>query len=236
MKHRFPFRLLVFLALAGAVIVLYASGAGHWLNITQLKAHRDAWLALVHAHFLVALICSLTLYTLLVAISLPIADALTLLCGMLFGVWTGTLVVVIAASLGSTLALLLIRYLAADVVRARIRAKSRTQRFLDGFNRHADSYLLFMRLVPVFPFWLVNIVVALTDIPAWRFLLFTLIGILPGSFVYANVGANIARIDSMHDMVSPRVLLALGLLALLSLLPMFVRVFLRQRALIERSP
>jgi len=235
MNRRIMIRLLVLLALVGIVAVIYASGADHWLTIAQLKAHRNSLLTFVDAHFVVALLVSMSLYIVLVALSIPIADVLTLLCGMLFGRWLGTAVVVISASIGTTLALLLIRYLAMDFVRSRIHTHPRIKRLLTSFDRHADSYVLVLRLVPLFPFWLVNIALALTNIRARRVLLFTLIGIIPGSFVYANVGANIAHIDTAHDLVSIPTLLALVLLALLALLPIIIRHFLHIAIPIEEE-
>ncbi|HEU4885443.1 MAG TPA: VTT domain-containing protein, partial [Longimicrobium sp.] len=137
--------------------------------------------------------------------------------GLLFGRWVGTAAVVLAASVGATLAFLAARYLFADAARRRM--GPRLQRLARGFERDAFNYMLFVRLVPVFPFWLMNLVPAFTPVSARTFFVATAIGIAPGTFVFVNLGESLGRIESPRDLVGPGTLLALALLGLLSLLP-----------------
>lgn len=222
MKIHVGLRSFILLVLIGIIVLTYAVGAKHGWSVAQLEAHRIRLMGLVDTHFTIALLVSVSSYIIAVALNIPIADLLTLLCGMLFGRWLGTAAVVLAASIGATLSLLIIRYLAGDLIRSRLFARPRVKRLITGFRRHTNSYLLVMRLIPMFPFWLVNLAMAITDISTGRFFILTFIGIIPGSFIYANVGANLAHVDTAHGLVSTGTLLSLGLLALLVLLPVFV--------------
>jgi uncharacterized membrane protein YdjX (TVP38/TMEM64 family) len=130
-------------------------------------------------------------------------------------------VAVVAATLGATLVFLAARYLFADLLRRRLGAAG--ARINAGFTRHALSYLLFLRLVPAFPFFLVNLAPAFTAIPVRTYVLGTLLGIIPGTFVYVNLGAALGRLDSLAGAVSMTTLGALALLGLLALVPVFVR-------------
>ena len=129
----------------------------------------------------------------------------------------GTVYANIAATVGATLAFLLTRYLLRDVVLNRFGAK------LEGMNRELEArgfgYLLFLRLVPVFPFFLINLAAGLTRLPLRTFFFGTMLGIIPGGFVYVNAGASLATIDSLTAIASPRVLGSFALLGLFALIP-----------------
>jgi uncharacterized membrane protein YdjX (TVP38/TMEM64 family) len=137
--------------------------------------------------------------------------------GFVFGRWVGTLLVVIAATVGATLVFLAARYLFADAARRRLGPLG--AKINAGFTADAFSYLLFLRLVPLFPFFLVNLAPAFTSIPLRTYVLATLIGIVPGTFVYVNLGQTLGRIDSLQGLVSGETLAAFGLLGAFALLP-----------------
>jgi len=146
---------------------------------------------------------------------------LSLAMGFVFGRWVGTALVVAAATTGAALVFLAARYLFADAARRRLGALG--ERINAGFNESAFSYLLFLRLVPLFPFFLVNLAPAFTTVPLRTYVLATLVGIIPGSFVFANLGQALGRLDSLQGLVSPQVLGGLGLLALFALVPVIVQ-------------
>jgi uncharacterized membrane protein YdjX (TVP38/TMEM64 family) len=129
----------------------------------------------------------------------------------------GTVYAVLAATIGATLAFLGTRYLFRDAVRKKFGAR------LENINRELEreglNYLLFLRLVPLFPFFMINLASGLTEIRLRTFFAGTLIGIIPGGFVYCNAGASLASINSTSDIVSPRILGSLALIGLFSLLP-----------------
>lgn len=208
-----------------ALIVLSAITAGLvWgghFDFDALKSHRQQLLDYTHQHYKTVLVVVLVVYTLATAVSFPMGIVMTFAVGFLFGRWVGTAIVVFAASVGATLAFLSARYLFADVVRRRM--GPRLKRMSRGFEEDAFNYILFTRLVPVFPFWLMNLVPAFTPVSARTFFVATLIGILPGTFVFANVGESLARIDSPRDLVGTQTLLALALLGAMSLVPIVIK-------------
>jgi uncharacterized membrane protein YdjX (TVP38/TMEM64 family) len=221
------FRLILSIAALVLVLAIYVAGR-HWLSVESLRGHRDALMQLVSAHYWESLFLVAGTCIALVALSVPISAALMLVSGMVFGRWVGSLLMILATSLGATLALLVVRYLAQDFVRARLKGHRSAQRLLKGFDRHEDSYLLFLRLVPGFPFWLTNILFGLTDIASIRFLLLTLVGISADALIYCNVGANLATLKSAHDLMSPASIAALALLALLCLTPVLIHLLQRR--------
>jgi uncharacterized membrane protein YdjX (TVP38/TMEM64 family) len=193
---------------------------GHFDFVT-LKAHRAELLAYTREHYTAMLLGVLVVYTVATAISFPMGIVMTFAVGFLFGRWVATAIVVLAASVGATLAFLSARYLFADAVKRRM--GPRLQRLARGFERDAFNYILFVRLVPVFPFWLMNLVPAFTPVTARTFFVATLIGILPGTFVFANVGESLARIQSPRDLVGTQTLVALALLGASSLVPIVIK-------------
>lgn len=196
---------------------------GGRFDFETLKAHRAELLAYTQRHYLAMLLGATLLYTVATALSFPAGILLTFAMGLLFGRWVGTAAVVLAASIGATLAFLAARYLFADAARRRM--GPRLQRLAKGFERDAFNYILFVRLVPVFPFWLMNLVPAFTPVTARTFFVATAIGILPGTFVFVNLGESLGRIESPRDFVGANTLLALGMLGALSLLPIAWKKF-----------
>lgn len=211
------------LVLGAVVLAAITAGlvwGGHF-DFETLKAHRAELLAYTHRHYAAVLLAVLVIYTVATAVSFPMGIVMTFAVGFLFGRWVGTAIVVLAASVGATLAFLSARYLFAEAVRRRM--GPRLQRLARGFEQDAFNYILFVRLVPVFPFWLMNLVPAFTPVSARTFFVATVIGILPGTFVFANVGESLARIQSPRDLVGTQTLLALALLGAMSLVPIILK-------------
>ena len=203
--------------LVGSLGAFFALGGHRWLTFENLKTHREALLAFKDRHFASMIVGAALVYAAATALSFPGGVLMSLAVGFLFGRWVGTAIVVAAASVGATAAFLSARYLFADAVRRRM--GPRLSRLARGFERDAFNYLLFVRLVPVFPFWLMNLVPALTPVSTRTFFAATALGILPGSFVFTNVGESLGRIESTRELVSAEVLLSLALLGLLALVP-----------------
>ncbi len=222
-------RATILAVLLVAVTAFFALGGGHWLSLDALQARRADLLAFTGQNFWTMIALSGVVYATATALSLPGAAILSLLTGFLFGRVTGTVVIVIAATAGATALLLLTRYLFATAARERLEGNARAAKLLAGFEQGAFSYLLFLRLVPVFPFWLVNLAAALTRIPVRTFVGATVIGIIPGSFVFANLGRFFGSINSTRGLLSVDVLVSLGLLGLLALVPLVVRLRPLQR-------
>jgi uncharacterized membrane protein YdjX (TVP38/TMEM64 family) len=206
---------------AAGLALFFALGGHEWLRFETLREHRDQLLAVTREQGTLALLLAFLAYVVVVALSVPGGAVASLAMGFLFGRWLGTLLIVAAATLGATLVFLAARHLFADAARRRL--GPRAQRVVDGFEKDAVSYLLFLRLVPVFPFWLANLIPAFTPVSTRVFVLTTAAGIVPGSFVFSNLGESLGRIESPDQLLSPRVLVSLGLLGLLALLPVAVR-------------
>ncbi|HHM05382.1 MAG TPA: TVP38/TMEM64 family protein [Gammaproteobacteria bacterium] len=205
----------------GGIITVFATGVHEWLTLANLKANRDALLGYADSHFWTVLTGAVLIYATAVALSVPGAVVMSLAVGMIFGRWAGTAVVVSAATLGATLVFLAARYLFADTARKKL--GSGAQKLIQGFHDNAFHYLLFLRLVPLFPFWLVNLVPAFTPVSVRTYATATALGIIPGSFVFVNLGQSLGRIESLDQLISGETLLAFGLLGAFSLIPVVLK-------------
>jgi uncharacterized membrane protein YdjX (TVP38/TMEM64 family) len=207
------------LALVGiaVVILFFYFDLQRFLTLAALKANRQTLLDYYAAHKLIMVAGFMAIYIVQTALSLPGAAILSLAAGAIFGSIMGTVYANIAATTGATLAFLVARYLLRDVVLNRFGGR------LEGMNRELEergfSYLLFLRLVPLFPFFLINLAAGLTRLPLRTFFFGTMLGIIPGGFVYVNAGASLATIDSLSGIASPRVLGSFALLGLFALIP-----------------
>jgi uncharacterized membrane protein YdjX (TVP38/TMEM64 family) len=190
---------------------------GRFLTLESLKANRQLLLLYYADHRLLTVAAFMAIYIIQTALALPGAVILSLSAGAIFGPLMGTLYAVSAASVGATLSFLVTRYLLRDAVLAKFGNK------LEGINKELEergiNYLLFLRLVPLFPFFLINLAAGLTRLPLRTFILGTFFGIIPGGFVFVNAGASLASINKLGDVASPRVLGSFALLGLFALIP-----------------
>ena len=210
-------KIIIVTIVACAVAAFFIFDLGRFFTLESLKTNRDALQAYYSAHKLVFIIGFILVYTAQTALSLPGAAILTLAAGAIFGALLGTVWVNIGATTGAVLAFLLARTLLRDWV---VQTFGNKMESLDrGLRESALSYLLFLRLVPLFPFFLVNLACGVTGLPIRTYILGTMVGILPGSFVYANAGSSIASINSLSEVASPRVLFSFALLGIFALIP-----------------
>ena len=221
-------RLALFVLFVGVVVAFFAFGGQHYLALDAIKANRDALLQFTEAHFAAALVIAFFIYAGAVAFSLPGALVLSLVMGFVFGRWVGTVLVVVAATVGATIVFLAARYIFADAARKRLGTLG--EKINAGFTENAFNYMLFLRLVPAFPFFLVNLAPAFTSIPVRTFVLATFIGIIPGTFVFVNLGETLGRIDSLQGLVSWATFIAFALLGVLALVPIVIRKMKSKRA------
>jgi len=227
--------LVVLVLIFVAAIVLYRSfDLGHWLTLEQLKASRDALVGSYEARPVWTLALYFVVYVLATALSIPGAVILTLAGGAMFGLGMGLLVVSFASSLGALLAFLMARYVLRDSVQRRF------GKYLApinaGMQRDGVWYLLTLRLVPVFPFWLINLAMGLTTLSAVRFYVASQIGMLAGTVVYVNAGTQLAAIDSASDVLSAGLLGSLALLGVFPLVAKFIVNRVRQQRIYTRWP
>jgi len=212
--------LLVLLAGLG-VGAFFWFDLGAYLTLEALKANRERLVSLYQERTLPFVLGFIGVYVLQTALSLPGAAVLSLAAGAVFGTLPATLYVNVGATAGAVLAFLLSRTLLRGWV---VRRFGRRMEAIDrGLRESGLSYLLFLRLVPVFPFFLINLAAGLTGLPLRTYVLGTMLGILPGSFVYCNAGASLASIESLSQVTSPRVVGAFALLGAFALVPAVYR-------------
>ncbi|MFN0042673.1 MAG: TVP38/TMEM64 family protein [Alphaproteobacteria bacterium] len=179
-------------ALLGALAAFHALGLGRHLGFDVFAAHREALMAWVAAGPMRAALAFVALYALAVAISLPGGAILTIAGGFLFGLHWGTVYSVVGATLGASVLFLATRSAVGGLLRAR--ASPFLARMEAGFRENALSYLLVLRLVPLFPFWLVNLVPAFLGVPLRVFVIGTVFGIVPGTFVFTSIGVGLGAV------------------------------------------
>ncbi len=203
------------------ITLFYFLDIKEYLSFESLKANRDRLNVVYQENSIVFISGFVGVYFLIVSFSLPGATLLTLAAGAIFGSVLGVLIVNIGATLGATAAFLSARFIFRELVENKFSDKLK---FINrGISGNAFSYLLFLRLVPVFPFFLVNLVLGLTQVRLSIYFFGTMLGIMPGSFVYAFAGSNLANINSVSDIASFKVLGALALLGIFALIPVVYR-------------
>lgn len=201
---------------------------GRFLSLAALKENRDGLLAFTEANFATAVGIFILAYAIVTGLSLPGAVILTLAGGFLFGAVGATLCVNVGATTGATLAFLTARYLLRDTVEHKF--GKWLGPFQEGFAKNGFSYLLTLRLIPLFPFFVVNLVSGLTRVNLGTYVAATAIGIIPGSFVYAYAGRQLGTINSLKEIASPNVIMAFVLLGFLALVPVVYKKFTAKSA------
>ena len=216
-------RFLPLLVIVAAITAAFYLDLHTYLTFEKLREERIVLLAFVEENFLLSRLLFVLAYIAVVALSLPGATIMTLTGGFLFGALFGTLFVVTAASIGASIIFLVTRFALADTLAQKNTAW--VDKLRDGFQNNAFSYLLTLRLIPIVPFFILNLVPALLNMRLVSFFVATFIGIIPGSFVYSLSGAGLSSVFesgeefSISGIITPEVLFALIGLGLMSILP-----------------
>ncbi|TNI23262.1 FAD-dependent oxidoreductase [Aeromonas dhakensis] len=219
-------RLLLVLVMGCLIGAFFAFDLGHYLSLPQLQARQAELAALVDRHFGAAALLFVAVYVVSTALSLPGASLLTLAGSAVFGVAWGLLLVSFASSIGATLAFLSARFLLRDWVERRFGDKLASLQA--GMKKEGALYLLSLRLIPIFPFFLVNLLMGLTPIRVSTYYWVSQLGMLPGTFVYVLAGSELANLTSTGNILSPGLMVAL---TLLGLMPMLLKGLQRRLAL-----
>ncbi|WDI30280.1 TVP38/TMEM64 family protein [Hyphococcus flavus] len=214
--------------IAAALALFFAMGLNQYFTLDSLRDNRDAMRGWVESAPLRAMVIFVLAYAAAVAISFPGASILTIFGGFLFGLWPGTPLIVIAATLGATIVFLAAKYALGDLLSKR--AGGFAKRMEKGFREGELSYMFILRLAPVFPFWGVNIAAGLLGVSLRNFLIGTGLGIIPGSFVYASIGAGADKVLAAGGdltlsgvLFKPATLIPIAGLIVLALIPVFLR-------------
>jgi pyruvate/2-oxoglutarate dehydrogenase complex dihydrolipoamide dehydrogenase (E3) component/uncharacterized membrane protein YdjX (TVP38/TMEM64 family) len=211
-------RILLLLVIVLAIAAFFLFDLGQYLTLASLKARQAELAAYVEARPLAAVAAFFLLYVAVTALSLPGAAILTLAAGAIFGLWEGILIVSFASTIGASLAFLSSRYLLRDWVTERF--GRRIDAVDRGMAEDGAFYLLTLRLIPAFPFFLINLAMGMTAMRLVTFALVSQVGMLPGTIVYVNAGTQLAAIESTSDILSPALI---GSFVLLGLFPLLAK-------------
>jgi len=223
-----PRRLWLLLPLGLALILFFALDLQRFVSLAAVREHQAQWRGLIQEHLVVAMLGYIAIYTAFVAFSIPGAFVVTLTGGFLFGAALAFPMVVVAATLGATLLFLVARSALGNLLEAK--AGPWFARLEQGFQRDRWSYMLFLRVTPIVPFFIVNLVPAFLGVDLLCFVVTTFFGIMPIAFIYCLAGAGIgdalqAGSFSIAAILTPKVILALGGLGFLAILPVILRRF-----------
>ncbi|MFQ5764207.1 MAG: TVP38/TMEM64 family protein [Rhodospirillales bacterium] len=220
--------------LAAGIAAFFALGLDQYVSFEALREHRDVLATFVAYNPLVAPLAFMVIYAVVVAFSLPGGVIMTIAGGFLFGTVLGTTWVVLSATLGATILFVIAKTSLGDLLR--VKAGPWLKKMENGFKENALSYLLVLRLIPLFPFFVVNLVPAFLGVRLRTYVIGTLLGIVPGSFVFATVGAGLGSIFDSNEaftatgILTPEIVTALVALSLLSLLPIAYKKIKARRA------
>jgi len=212
--------MVVLLLIIAMVAVFYVFDLQQYLTLDWLKTQQTLIESYHRSHPVLTMMIYALAYIVVTGLSLPGAVVLTLAGGALFGLLWGTVIVSFASTIGATLAFLAARFLFRDTVQSRF--GQRLQALNQGIDKDGALYLFTLRLVPVFPFFLINLAMGLTLLRTWTFYWVSQLGMLPGTLVYVNAGTQLAKIESMSGILSPALL---GSFALLGVFPLLTKKF-----------
>ncbi len=216
-------QILILLLLLGIFFTARAYGVSDYLNFEYLKLQKESLLSTYNENQFLFISIYFLVYVISVAVSIPGATIFTLAAGAIFGVVLGTVLVSFASTLGATLSFLFSRYLLRDSVQKKF--GSSMESINKGLEQDGTFYLLSLRLIPAFPFFLINLLMGLSRISALQFFWVSQIGMLPGTLVYVNAGTQIATLNSTKDILSPALLLSF---VALGLLPLFAKIIVNK--------
>jgi len=216
-------KLVIVLVFIVIVALFFYLDLERWLTLESLKRNRHLLVSLYVDHRFAFVAGFIAVYVIQTALALPGAAIMTLAAGAFFGTVMGTVYANIGATIGATLSFLLARYLFRDTIQGKF--GPRLEVINSELERSGLHYLLFLRLVPIFPFFLINLAAGLTNIPFRTFFIGTMIGIIPAAFIYCNAGASLASLNSPREILSLRVLGSFALLGLFTLVPIIYRKF-----------
>ena len=205
-------RIVIVLAVVALVVVFKFFELERYLSLAYLKSSQESFAAIYAERQVSVIGIYMAIYIIVTALSLPGAAVLTLAGGALFGLWVGIIVVSFASTIGATLACFVSRFILRDWVQNKFGDKLRT--INRGIENEGAFYLFTMRLIPAFPFFVINLVMGLTKMPLFTFYWVSQIGMLAGTIVYINAGKELAKIDSLSGILSPGLIISFVILGL----------------------
>jgi uncharacterized membrane protein YdjX (TVP38/TMEM64 family) len=220
-------KVIIILIIVGIIAAIKLSGVTDYLTFENLKANKELLFEYVKENYFLSSIIFILSFIITVALSLPGGAVLTLAGGFVFGTLAATLYVNISATIGATLAFLITRYLIGNWIQKRY--SQQLKRLNEEISSHGPNYLLTLRFIPIFPFFLINLCAGLTRIPLKSFIWTTSLGILPGDIIYSFAGSQLGSVNSTKDIFSKNILIAFLLLAAFSIVPIVYNKIRRKK-------
>lgn len=227
MNKNFSFKVAVVLLIIVVIALFRIFDLGQFLSLSYIKESQSYFQELYAENGFFVVTVYMLIYIIVAALSLPGAAVLTLTAGALFGLWVGVLVVSFASTIGATLACLVARFLLRDWVQNKF--SNKLQKINQGIKREGAFYLFTLRLIPAFPFFVINLAMGLTKIKLWTFYWVSQVGMLAGTFVYVNAGRELGRIDSLGGILSPRLIISFVMLGIFPLAAKKIMSFIRRK-------
>ncbi|VAW96705.1 COG0398: uncharacterized membrane protein / PF00070 family, FAD-dependent NAD(P)-disulphide oxidoreductase [hydrothermal vent metagenome] len=232
MKKALNSRSLVVLVVVLLIAAFFIFDLGQYLTLDYLKSQRQSFLDFYAQNRFATLAIYFAIYVAVAALSLPGAAVMTLAGGAVFGLATGLLLISFASTIGATLAFMISRFVLRDTVQNRFREKLKA--INAGVKKEGDFYLFTLRLIPLFPFFVINLVMGLTPMKTWRFYLVSQIGMLPGTAVFVNAGSQLGALESLSGILSPGLILSFALLGIFPLLAKKLVSFIKSRKVLKQ--
>jgi uncharacterized membrane protein YdjX (TVP38/TMEM64 family) len=220
-------KVIIILIIVGIIAAIKLSGVTDYSTFENLKANKELLFEYVKENYFLSSIIFILIFIITVALSLPGGAVLTLAGGFIFGTLAASLYVNISATIGATLAFLITRYLIGNWIQKRYGQK--LKRLNEEISSHGPNYLLTLRFIPIFPFFLINLCAGLTRIPLKSFIWTTSLGILPGDIAYCFAGSQLGSVSSTKDIFSKNILIAFLLLAAFSIVPVVYNKIRRKK-------
>lgn len=212
MNKKYIKKFAIVVVLISLIAVFTIFNLGDYFSLSYLKESKKSFEIMYAEHRLSVIFGYMVIYIVVTSLSLPGGVVMGLAAGAFFGLLTGTIAVSFASTIGATLACLVSRFILRDWLQGKFGDKLKTVN--EGIAKEGTFYLFTLRLIPFFPFWLINLVMGLTKMPLRTFYWVSQIGMLPGTIVFVNAGKEIAKIDSLSDIFSPGLILSFAILGL----------------------
>jgi len=231
MNKKLSTRILLVIVIAVMITAFFKYDLSQYLTLEFLKSQHQSFLSHYEHNQGKTIAIYFAIYVAVTALSLPGAAVMTLAGGAIFGVWVGLLIVSFASTLGATLAFLVSRFVLRDLVQEKFGDKLKT--INEGIKKEGAFYLFTLRLIPLFPFFVINLVMGLTPISVVKFYLVSQIGMLAGTTVFINAGNQLASLDSLSGILSPKLLLSFALLGLFPLIAKKLVEYMKARKILK---
>ena len=232
MEKKPGFKIVILLAILGLSSIFFLFDLDQYFSLVNLKNELDAFKEYYSQNKVMTMAIYMTIYILVTALSLPGAVVMTLAGGALFGLFYGTLLVSFASAIGATLAFLVSRYMFKDWVQHKF--SSKLSAINKGIDKEGGFYLFTLRLVPLFPFFVINLVMGLTTIRTFVFYIVSQVGMFPGTIVFINAGTQLAKIESPSQILSLNIILSFALLGIFPIIAKRITAIIRQQKVFSK--